>query len=149
MHSCRSSSRSEFAATADDLASLQRVNPPLSEPGGFGRLGDLPLIVVEHAQPFPGPFALLEKYWAAGQNRLVALSTKGELIVAQKSNHMIHLDEPDLVVNAIRRVHAAVRDVEELRPALMRPTLSVESDPIVGFHLKDTRTGPRRRSLIR
>ena len=57
----------EFAATADDLASLERVKPPLSEPGGFGTLGDLPLIVVEHGQPFPGPFALLEKYWAAGQ----------------------------------------------------------------------------------
>ena len=102
----------EFAATADDLASLQRVKPPLSEPGGFGTLGDLPLIVVEHGQPFPGPFALLEKYWAAGQNRLAALSTKGELIRAQKSNHMIHLDQPDLVVHAIQRVHAAARAVE-------------------------------------
>jgi pimeloyl-ACP methyl ester carboxylesterase len=102
----------EFAATADDLASLHRVKPPLCEPGGFGTLGDLPLIVVEHGQPFPGPFALLEKYWAAGQNRLAALSTKGELILAQKSNHMIHLDQPDLVVNAIQRVHAAARAVE-------------------------------------
>jgi pimeloyl-ACP methyl ester carboxylesterase len=103
---------SEFAATADDLASLQRVKPPLSEPGGFGTLGDLPLIVVEHGQPFPGPFALLEKYWADGQNRLAALSTKGELILAQKSNHMIHLDQPDLVVNAIQRVHTAARAVD-------------------------------------
>ena len=102
----------EFAATADDLASLRRVKPPLTEPGGFGSLGDLPLIVVEHGQPFPGPFALLEKYWAAGQRRLAALSTKGELILAPKSNHMIHLDQPDLVVNAIQRVHAAARAVE-------------------------------------
>jgi pimeloyl-ACP methyl ester carboxylesterase len=102
----------EFAATADDLASLRRVKPPLTEPGGFGSLGDLPLIVVEHGQAFPGPFALLEKYWAAGQQRLAALSTKGELILAQKSNHMIHLDQPDLVVDAIQRVHAAARAVE-------------------------------------
>ena len=100
---------SEFAATADDLASLLRVKPPLSEPGGFGSLGDLPLIVIEHGKPFPGPFALLEKSWAAGQRRLAALSTKGELIRAQKSNHMIHLDQPDLVVDAIQQVHAAAR----------------------------------------
>jgi pimeloyl-ACP methyl ester carboxylesterase len=99
----------EFAATADDLASLQRVKLPFSEPGGFGALDDLPLIVVEHGQPFPGPFALLENYWSAGQKRLAALSTKGELIVAQTSNHMIHLDQPDLVVNAIQRVHIAAR----------------------------------------
>jgi pimeloyl-ACP methyl ester carboxylesterase len=99
----------EFAATADDLASLQRVKPPLSELGGFGTLDDLPLIVIAHGQPFPGPFALLEKYWAAGQKRLAMLSTKSELIVAQKSNHMIHLDQPDLVVHAIQRVHAAAR----------------------------------------
>ena len=105
----------EFAATADDLAPLQRVKPPLSEPGGFGTLDDLPLIVVEHGQPFPGPFALLEKYWDAGQKRLAALSTRGELIVAEKSNHMIHLDQPDLVVNAIHRVHAAARSACNIR----------------------------------
>jgi pimeloyl-ACP methyl ester carboxylesterase len=65
----------EFVATADDLASLRRVKPPLSELGGFGMLDDLPLIVVTHGMPFPGPFALLEKYWAAGQERLAALSS--------------------------------------------------------------------------
>jgi len=99
----------EFSATADDLASLALIKPPLSDPGGFGSLGDLPLIVIEHGQPFPGPFALLEKYWADGQKRLAALSTNGELIVAQKSNHMIHLDQPDVVVSAIQKVHAAAR----------------------------------------
>jgi pimeloyl-ACP methyl ester carboxylesterase len=101
---------SEFAATADDLASLARVNPPLTEPGGFGSLEGLPLVVLTHGQPFPGPFALLEKYWAQGQKRLAALSEKGELLVAHQSNHMIHLDEPDLVIYAIRQVHAVARN---------------------------------------
>jgi pimeloyl-ACP methyl ester carboxylesterase len=104
----------EFSATADDLASLELVKPPLSKAGGFGSLGDLPLIVVEHGQPFPGPFALLEKYWAEGQKRLAALSTNSLLIRANNSNHMIHLDEPGLVVDAIRRVHAAARDKAQL-----------------------------------
>jgi hypothetical protein len=105
----------EFAATADDLASLQRVKPPLSEVGGFGTLDDLPLIVLEHSQPFPGPFAVLEKYWPAAQKRLAALSTKGELIIAEKSNHMIHLDQPEIVVDAIRGVHAAAVELFDSR----------------------------------
>jgi pimeloyl-ACP methyl ester carboxylesterase len=109
---------SQYAATADDLASLARVTPPLTEPGGFGSLEGLPLVVLTHGQPFPGPFALLEKYWAEGQKRLAALSEKGELVVAQHSNHMIHLDQPDLVINAIRQVHAAARNAAPLdRPA--------------------------------
>jgi hypothetical protein len=56
--------------------------------------------------PFPGPFAVLEKNWNEGQHRLAVLSTESQLIVAQKSNHMIQQDEPDLVVAAIQRMHA-------------------------------------------
>jgi hypothetical protein len=32
------------------------------------------------------------------------------LIPAHKSNHMIHLDEPNIVIDAIRRVHDAARN---------------------------------------
>jgi len=52
----------------------------------------------------------LEKNWSEGQARLAALSTNSELIVAQNSNHMIHQDEPALVVDVIRRMHNAVKD---------------------------------------
>jgi hypothetical protein len=62
-----------------------------------------------HGQPFPGPFAILEKNWNEGQARLAALSTNSVLIVAKDSNHMIQQDEPSLVVDAIRRMHSAVK----------------------------------------
>ena len=95
----------EYRAAADDAASLARAQAALSSTGAFGSLGDLPLVVITHGHPFPGPFAVLENGWNEGQKRLVALSSKGVLVTAENSNHMIHDDEPELVVAAIQRVH--------------------------------------------
>ena len=93
-----------FRGMGADLKALDRYDPALRHPGATGSLGDLPLAVITHGQPFPGPMARLEKYWSAGQQRLAALSTNGELVVAHNSNHMVQLDEPQVVVDAIRRV---------------------------------------------
>jgi hypothetical protein len=79
-------------------------------PKSTGSLGLLPVIVITHGQPFPGPFAVLEKNWSEGQAQLAALSTDSVLMVAKNSNHMIQQDEPELVVDAIRRTHAAVKN---------------------------------------
>ena len=95
----------EYAAAADDLASLENEKPQYRVPGGLGSLDDLPLTVITHGQPFPGPFATLENGWIEGQQRLAALSRNSKLITAEKSNHMVQLDEPELVADAIRRVH--------------------------------------------
>lgn len=85
-----------YGAIADDMASLRRPRED------FGDLGDIPLIVLTHGRPFPGPFASLEPFWRAGQERHAALSTRGELRVAEKSNHMIAGDEPEVVLKALR-----------------------------------------------
>jgi pimeloyl-ACP methyl ester carboxylesterase len=92
----------EYAAAADDLASLKQLPRPI-----LGSLGDLPLAVITHGQPFPGPFAIVEKGWSEGQVRLAGLSTDGSLTVAKNSNHMINVDEPAIVVEAVRRIHKA------------------------------------------
>jgi len=94
--------------TEEELAQLRAEHP-----NGEHAYGDLPLVVITHGQPFPGPMAKLEKYWAAGQQRLAALSTNGELVVAHNSNHMIQMDEPQVVIDAIRRV----LDAAALRPS--------------------------------
>lgn len=104
----------EYSATGDDLASLQLVEPAMGNFGGVGSLGNLPLAVITHGHPFPGPFSVLEKGWSQGQTRLAGLSTDSLLIRANNSNHMVQLDEPGLVVDAIRRVHAAARDNVQL-----------------------------------
>jgi pimeloyl-ACP methyl ester carboxylesterase len=100
----------EYAALCDDLASLESVPEPMRSSKAAGSLGSLPLLVITHGQPFPGPFAVLEKNWVEGQTNLVALSTDSVYIVAKNSNHMVQQDEPALVVDAIRRIHTAVRD---------------------------------------
>jgi len=97
----------EYSAAGDDLASLQLVELPTVDFGCVGGFGDLPLAVITHGQPFPGPFVILEKGWSEGQTRLAALSTNSLLVRANNSNHMIQIDEPGLVLDAIRRVHAA------------------------------------------
>jgi pimeloyl-ACP methyl ester carboxylesterase len=91
---------SEYAAAADDLNSLQRA---AAQQSASKPLGSLRTIVITHGRPFPGPFAVLEQDWDAGQRRLADLSTNSDLIVAQDSNHMIHLEQPEIVIDAIRR----------------------------------------------
>jgi hypothetical protein len=74
-------------------------------------LGDLPLAVLTRGiADENGPDArALEEEHRKDHAVLAALSRKGEQIIAQKSGHHIQLDEPDLVVAAVRRVVAAAR----------------------------------------
>jgi pimeloyl-ACP methyl ester carboxylesterase len=109
--------REYFAAASDDIASLQRATDWLVKPDAFSDLGDLPIAVITHGQPFPGPFAVLEKDWREGQERLAALSTNSVLVVAEKSNHMIHNDEPEIVIDAIGSVLVRARSRELIRAA--------------------------------
>ena len=89
----------------DELGSLSRGRQELAAAGKPGALGDRPLVVITHEKPFPGPAALLEPGWLDGQRRLAALSSRGQLVVASKSSHMIQAEEPELVLEAIRKVH--------------------------------------------
>lgn len=49
------------------------------------------------------------KIWQELQSDLVALSESGELVVAENSGHHIHIDEPEVVVDVIRKMAAASR----------------------------------------
>ncbi len=99
-----------FRTAVENSKALDQLTAELRSSGGFGSLGDRPLSVITHGVPFQGPAAVLEEGWAEGQRKLAALSMNSELIVAAKSNHMINNDEPQVVIDAIRRVHAAARD---------------------------------------
>jgi len=75
-------------------------------PGGYGRLKNIPLVVMRHGRPFPQSLAPLETGWPDAQGRLAALSSRSQTIVAEKSDHMINLTEPELIVDAIRQLAA-------------------------------------------
>jgi pimeloyl-ACP methyl ester carboxylesterase len=62
-----------------------------------GGYGDIPLVTISMADP--GDHRLRQ------QEALARLSTRGRHVVASRSGHWIPLDEPDLVINEIRRVH--------------------------------------------
>jgi pimeloyl-ACP methyl ester carboxylesterase len=77
---------------------------------------DIPLIVLTaaNARPDPpGPLAFLAPKWEQIrqelQKDLVHRSPRGKQIIATRSGHVIHHDEPELVVNAIREVIDATR----------------------------------------
>ena len=90
----------------DELASLVNGRAELEATGRRGGLGDVPLVVITHEQPFPGFAGLLEPGWREGQERLAELSSRGRVIVAHKSSHMIQAEEPELVLDAVRSVRA-------------------------------------------
>ncbi|WP_263415420.1 alpha/beta fold hydrolase [Terriglobus albidus] len=83
--------REEFAALRS-----QRLSEPHP-------LGDLPLVVLERSKN-PDPV------WHTQQVQLAALSSRGQLIRAENSGHMIHLERPDLVAEAIHRVVSQLRE---------------------------------------
>jgi pimeloyl-ACP methyl ester carboxylesterase len=108
---------SAFRVAADEDSAFD--DTPLVEraPGGFGGLGDRPLLVIRHGQPFSGinaPLAVLEPEWPAAQTRLAALSTDSRTIVATRNGHDVAVENPALVADAVRTVVQAVRDGSRL-----------------------------------
>lgn len=74
-------------------------------------LGDLPLTVMSRGtseNERPGSQAAEDQH-KKDQATLVSLSRRGKHVIAARSGHHIPLDEPDLVVTAIRDVVAAAR----------------------------------------
>lgn len=107
--------RARLAASPYFTAALaeQTALYPLTEdapPSPPAKLGDLPLIVLSRGQAasLPGLTAAenaeLEGTWQRLQAELVALSTNSQQQIATRSGHEIHLQEPDLVVTAIRQL---------------------------------------------
>lgn len=103
-----------------EFAVLDRVPPERRKAGGFGTLGDLPLVVVRRGKTSLPPSADDLQHQRVQEN-LARLSTDGVLVVAAKSGHTIPLDEPDVVVEAVRRVLDAVRTGHRLRAQDVAP----------------------------
>jgi pimeloyl-ACP methyl ester carboxylesterase len=70
-------------------------------------LGDLPLVVLTASDPSAERLQ--------DQREVLALGSRGRHVVAERSGHWIPLDEPELVVEAVRSVLA------DLGPAVTGP----------------------------
>jgi hypothetical protein len=77
-----------------------------------GDLGDMPLVVISAHEP-ADPEILAEVYealdalWLEMQAELASLSSEGSQAMAEESGHNIHLDQPQLVIDAIQQVTEA------------------------------------------
>jgi pimeloyl-ACP methyl ester carboxylesterase len=104
-------STKHLAAAAAELQGLDETHAQM-QAANITSLGNIPLIVLRHdqAQPMmasPEVTAALEETFTRLQQEMAALSSRGKLVVAKQSGHAIHLDQPALVVAAIREVVAA------------------------------------------
>jgi pimeloyl-ACP methyl ester carboxylesterase len=68
------------------------------------RLGSTPLVVLE-----AGQMMQQRPSWRESQDYQAGLSTNSRLIVAEGSDHSIHWDQPNLVMDAVRTVLAAAQ----------------------------------------
>jgi len=72
-------------------------------------LGDLPLVVITQGMPDEtGPSAAaMEEEHRKDHAAVAALSRRGKQVIAAHSGHHVQLEEPELVVSAIKQVVAA------------------------------------------
>jgi pimeloyl-ACP methyl ester carboxylesterase len=79
---------------------------------------DIPLVVLTHGRPIaaqafpnitPEQATRIESLWLDLQRDLAGRSPQGRLVIAEKSGHYVHYEEPALVIQAIRDVVAAAR----------------------------------------
>jgi pimeloyl-ACP methyl ester carboxylesterase len=84
---------------------LQRMHDERTQ--GRATLGNLPLVVISRA-PDSRPDSLGAER-AAHQQDLVALSHQATHVVATHAGHNIHLEEPQVVIRAIRGLIERVR----------------------------------------
>ncbi|GAB4574537.1 MAG: alpha/beta hydrolase [Anaerolineae bacterium] len=83
-------------------------------------LGDLPLILLSRSVPLDltaiderytaANTAEFEALWQAAQTDYLTLSSASTQIIAPESGHNIHLDRPDLVIEAIQTMIATIRE---------------------------------------
>jgi pimeloyl-ACP methyl ester carboxylesterase len=93
----------EYASVEESMAQVRAAQ--------IGSLGDIPLVVLTRGlstDPYPSlsdeEAQQGEAVWDELQAELVALSSNGKQVIAEESGHHIHLDQPELVIDAIRDV---------------------------------------------
>lgn len=103
-----------FQSNLDELAASGESDKQLS---ATGSLGNIPLTVIRHG--IPDLFASMpieqakqaEIIWQELQAELAKLSSNSQMLVAEKSGHGIQIDQPGLVVDAIRQMVETARRV--------------------------------------
>ena len=83
------------------VAHLADTAKSVTEAAGFPAV---PLVVVSGGKHSPMMPRAFRNVWAYRQSQLAALSPQGRHVVARRSGHFPQVTEPDVVVEAVRRV---------------------------------------------
>jgi len=107
------------AATSPSAREEVRLAATCAELAAAPWHADIPLVVLSRGlwlkapPPIPDPLAYARLgIWQDLHRELATRSPQGEVVVATRSGHYIQNDEPQLVIDAIRRVVARARVVE-------------------------------------
>ncbi|WP_439381267.1 alpha/beta fold hydrolase [Amycolatopsis lexingtonensis] len=100
----------ELRAQSVAVYSGQNPEQLTIQDGAVGSTGDIPVEVIRHGQPYlaavPEYGAALERTWTAGQDKWLELSSRSKPSTATGSGHYIYVEQPDVAVQAVRRVTA-------------------------------------------
>jgi len=94
----------------EQVSEMKSFSTSAAEAGATGSPGDLPLIVLSHdpdkpSSEFPPDLAKgVNQAWEQMQEDLAHLSTRGSQVIVKDSSHYIQIDNPAVVVEAVRRV---------------------------------------------
>jgi pimeloyl-ACP methyl ester carboxylesterase len=100
---------------ATNLAEQQALIESEAQVKASGLLGDMPLIVIRpelsarFSQLSDEQATQAEQVWHELQDQLVNLSTNSKLVVVEGNGHNIPLEQPDVVVAAIREAVETIR----------------------------------------
>ncbi|MBC7810034.1 MAG: alpha/beta hydrolase [Burkholderiales bacterium] len=77
-------------------------------------LGDIPLVVLVAGEPGASPMgteqaAAMQQAWIALQEEQATISTQSTVILVEDSGHYIYVDQPQIVIDAIREIVEAAR----------------------------------------
>lgn len=92
--------RKTYATVRDEMASMLRSAEAMRS---IEPLGDTPLVVLTREPANPDERNdQFEEIWQNLQRRLTRLSSRSRQVIAHDSGHDVHVDEPELVVDAVR-----------------------------------------------
>jgi pimeloyl-ACP methyl ester carboxylesterase len=99
---------SHFEASLEELTAIDATAPEMKVAGGFGDLGERPLIVLSSGKSPTGDYAIWAEGAAEAQLRLARLSSNSAHVVAPLTGHSMAMENPPLATAAIAAVIKAV-----------------------------------------
>jgi pimeloyl-ACP methyl ester carboxylesterase len=99
-----------FHSARENVAELKAVSESAAQTAATPSLGDMPLAVLSHdpekpSGEFPPELAKpVNEAWEKMQEEMAHLSTRGTQRIVKNSSHYIQIDQPDIVIDAVRAV---------------------------------------------